>query len=367
MLALLLCALLAPGAVAQGIDLQDLVRIKGQEQNELTGMGLVVGLNGTGDETKRSKRLARPLFELYRHHGLGLESLSELDGVDSVAIVFVSCRIPGTGAREGDLFDAHVSVAGDASNLRGGQLVWTVMRPGPQPEAYAIAKGQLEIDPANPRNGIVRDGVQMRLDIRTDPINPADGSATLVLHDVYAGLPMAKAIAERVNQEFDFGLGALGGAPRVDAWAELIDAKNVQIRFASWVKDDALTVLARIMRLDVDLSLLDVPARVVIDRANGVIVLHGDVQISPTIISSRNLTITRIAPPPIPSAQNPVFSTESHVAIGQDTAFRPGQNARLQDLLTALESLKAPFEERVSILHTMHETGVLHAELIEVN
>ncbi|MFG0328741.1 MAG: flagellar basal body P-ring protein FlgI [Phycisphaerales bacterium] len=358
--------LLAGAWPAGAIDVKVIARTKGLEANTLTGMGLVVGLDGTGDKTKKSKRLARPLYELYRLHGLGVESLDEFDGVDSVAIVFVTARVSETGAREGDMLDVTVSTAGDASSLEGGQLIWTALRPGPAPGAYAVSQGRVEVDSQNPRSGIVRGGAQMMKDIRASAINPADGSVTLVLRDHYAGYSMAKALAERINQEFDFGLGANGSNREAGAWAEVVDPRNVRIEIADWLRTDSNTVIARILNLDLDLSLLDLPARVVIDRSNGVFVVQGHVEISPAVISSRNLTITRITPEPIPTPADPVYDIENHVAVGDDGVIRPRQAARLQDLLNALESLKVPFEERVSILHTMHDTGVLHAELIEV-
>src|SRR5690606_22550541 len=78
---------------AEAVEVQDIVRVKGLERNELIGMGLVTGLDGTGDKTKKSARLARPLFELYRKFGMGVESLDELQGIDSVAVVMVTGRL----------------------------------------------------------------------------------------------------------------------------------------------------------------------------------------------------------------------------------------------------------------------------------
>ena len=88
---------------------------------------------------------------------------------------------------------------------------------------------------------------------------------------------------------------------------------------------------------------------------------------SPAIISSRNLTITRVTPEPVPTPEAPTFDVERFAAVGDKGAMRPRQAAKLQDLLQALEALQAPFDERVSILHTLHRNGSLHAELVEVN
>jgi len=353
----ILLVLLAP---VHAVEIHDLVRIKGLEQNELIGVGLVTGLNGTGDSTKKSLRAIRPLAELYRRHGIGVASLDELTGIDSVALVTISCEVPATGTREGDRLDIHISTVGDAKSLAGGTLIWTVLKLGPLPGPFAKASGEIVIDSTNPRKGIIRDGAQLLRDIRVNPLNTESNTMTLVLDDSVASFPVADAVANRITQEFALDEATLG-----EVWAIADDPKNVIIHISSMQSVEPSSILSQILTLDIDHSLLQLPARVMINKEAGTILVTGDVEISDVVISSRGLTITRIVPKAEPTLDDPVFKTERHVAL---TTLREDQRpraARLDDLLQALESLKVPFDDRVSILHEMKKLGVLHAQLID--
>ncbi len=357
---LLAAAILAASPAAIAVDIHDIVRIKGFEESELMGIGLVTGLNKTGDSAKSSGRMARPLAELYKSFGYGLESPMELAGVDSVALVYVTCRIPALGAREGDQVDVVVSTIGDATSLNGGVLVQTWLKSSKFGDIYAWAAGEIELDSTNPRKGVIPRGAQMVRDHRNNPLTAGMSTVTLVLNDAYAGYPVASAIANRITQEY-----ALDESTYGEVWARVDDPKNVILHLAPGQRNDPAAVLAQIMTLSLDAGLIAVPARVVINKDAGTIAVTGDVEISPAIISARGLTITRILPEPVPTVLDPVYSTEHNVQVQATNSVRPAQTAQLDDLLAALESLKVPFDDRVSILREMHRMGVLHAELIE--
>ncbi len=342
------------------VEIHDLVRIKGLEQNELIGVGLVTGLNGTGDSTKKSLRAIRPLAELYRRHGIGVASLDEMVGIDSVALVTISCEVPATGIREGDRLDINVSTVGDAKSLDGGTLIWTVLKLGPLPGPFAKASGQIVIDSRNPRKGIIRKGAQLLRDIRVNPFGAGSNTMTLVLDDSVASFPVADAIANRITQEFALDQATLG-----EVWAIAQDPKNVVVHLSSAQRLEPASILSQVLTLDIDHSLLQLPARVMINKEAGTILVTGDVEISDVVISSKGLTITRIVPKAEPTLDDPIFQTQRHVAL---TTLRDDQRpraARLDDLLQALESLKVPFDDRVAILHEMKKLGVLHAQLID--
>ncbi|MHC5008836.1 MAG: flagellar basal body P-ring protein FlgI, partial [Planctomycetota bacterium] len=97
------CVVLALGAsTATATTVQDLIRIKGHEDNVITGMGIVIGLNGTGDTHRGSLIAARPYGELLRNYGNAAVTLDELARADAFAIVQITMEIPPTGVREGD-------------------------------------------------------------------------------------------------------------------------------------------------------------------------------------------------------------------------------------------------------------------------
>lgn len=349
-----------PSGTASAVEIQDIVRVKGHEANYIRGFGLVSGLDGTGGSTKKSERLKRPLLVMYQEAGFGTQLLDELTGIDTVAAVELWCVVPGSGAREGDRFDVHVSVIGDASSLEGGMLIQSPLKPGRGIAPFAIASGPIEIVGTNKRHGIVRNGAQMIRDIRTQAINPATGTVTLVLDTPYAEYPIASTIASHITQEFMIDATTIGNVR-----AEVEDNKNVVVHLSSWQTEDPSSLLGRILTLDIDASLLQVPARVFINKNAGTILVTGNVEISDTVITSRGLTITRIVPDPVPTPANPVYETREHVAVSATESVTPRSSARLDDLLKALESLKVPFDERVAILREMKKMGVLHAQLTE--
>ena len=181
----LCAAVLAPGAApARATTVQDLVRIKGHERNVLAGMGIVIGLDGTGDTSDDSFVAARPYSQLLGNLGNPVAGLEELAAADAYAIVKVTLEVPATGAREGDRFDVSVETLFNATSLAGGRLVVSMLRL-PRPDhpdllPMAFAEGPIVIEGANPRSGMTRDGGQMLVDIRTNPVTPA-GVMTLVL------------------------------------------------------------------------------------------------------------------------------------------------------------------------------------------
>ena len=87
----------------------------------------------------------------------------------------------------------------------------------------------------------------------------------------------------------------------------------------------------------------------------------GDVEISPVVISHKGLTITTTSPPPVPTPRNPVTNISETVAL--HTGNEGG--ARLQDLVNALEQLKVPVEDRITIVKELYQSGKLHAKLVE--
>jgi len=97
-----------------------------------------------------------------------------------------------------------------------------------------------------------------------------------------------------------------------------------------------------------------------VNDKTGTIIMTGDVEISPVVISHKGLTISTIAPPPIPTPRTPVITDKSAIAI--DTTNQGG--AKLQELLNALDAIKVPAEDRIAIIKELYKTGKLHAKLI---
>ncbi|MGI9013343.1 MAG: flagellar basal body P-ring protein FlgI [Phycisphaerales bacterium] len=344
-------------------EVQDLVRIKGHERNTLTGLGIVIGLNGTGDRGKDSLIAARPMARLLTNLGGGVSDLEELAKADAFALVQVTLVIPPTGAREGDEIDVYVEALYNAKSLRGGRLIPSMLRL-PLPDTadlppLALAQGRVNVEGENPRAGVVRMGGQVfeypGLDFRTNVIAP-DGSVTLVLHEHYASHAVASVIAASINDEF-----VPEGFPDV---AIVEDAKNVRVMIPAAERANPANFIAAMMLIEIDPTLIRTPARVVINESLGSIVITGSIEISPVAITHDDLAITTITPQPLPSAADPVYDVSSWATF--DTT--PGDSrssARLDDLVRAFEQLNVPAKTRIAILYQLKEAGALHAEIIK--
>ena len=129
--------------------LKNICRVKGQEENTLQGLGLVVGLKGTGDggnflPTIRSLATAMQLMG----SPIGKGGAAELKDAKNVALVMVTATVPAAGARQGDLLDCTVSSIGGAKSLAGGTLMMTPLQ-GPHVNSdrvYAFAQGAINLN-----------------------------------------------------------------------------------------------------------------------------------------------------------------------------------------------------------------------------
>lgn len=357
------CAILALGAwlapQARGTAIQDLVRIKGQERNVITGMGIVVALPGTGDKSKDSYVAARPYAMLLQNMGDPIGNLDELAKADAYAIVEVSMEIPPAGVREGDRLDVTVSALFNAKSLSGGKLIVSPLRI-PRPDApdlapLAFAEGSIVIEGTNPRLGVIRKGGQMLADVRTNPVTRS-GTMTLVLKDQYAGYPVATTIANAINDEF--GMHGRGDLAVVE------DAKNIRILLPPADRPVPAQFIATLMTIPIDPSLIQTEARIVINEKAGIILVTGNVVIGPVGITHKGLTITSMTPaPPVPTPENPRIETTQWTGI--DTTDRLSRSStRLVDLLDAFKQLQVPVRDQIAIIHELRKTGALHAEIV---
>jgi len=337
------------GATARAARVADVTRLGGQRTNVLTGMGLIIGLKGTGDGGKFMPAI-EPLAQMLGRFS-NQASLADLKDANNVAVVMLTVTVPQNGAREGDQFDVYVSSIGAASSLRGGRLFVTPMM-GPNPNAavgglFGLSQGPVVIeDTSTPTVGVVRNGCVMEVDL---PMMLIDSNSrfTLVIDDAAASWTLANTIAKVINSEGGEGSQA----------AVAIDPKNIVVTIPPEERGTPDAYIARVQRLPI--PMIPSEARVQINDRTGTIIITGDVEISPVIISHRGLTISTITPPAVATARTPVVTTRDMIAIDPQNSG----GAKLRDLLVALDQLKVPAEERISILKELHKSGKLHAKL----
>ncbi|MEM8756440.1 MAG: flagellar basal body P-ring protein FlgI [Planctomycetota bacterium] len=346
-------------ASANADTIGDIVRIRGQQENNLAGLGLVVGLPGTGDSGEELIT-ARPLFEVLRRMGNMPAGPDELSESRAVALVMVTCTVPSGGARVGDRLDVRVSTLGSASSLEGGELFLAPLRyeirgviEGDAP--LAIARGTVVLDDINsPTNARVPDGARMWLDIAMGPIGR---SFELVIDRSLAGHAGAVAIANRINQEW-FGTPDLFGP----AVATAVDDRIVRIDVPPEQTGEIPGFVSEVLSYPIDIRDLGLPARVIINRRTGVIIVTGNVRIAPVAITHKDLSITTALPEPIPTPQQPIVRQENWAGVS--TGAREAETARLDDLLAAMERLDVTVEDQIDVLLSLRRSGHLQAEVI---
>src|SRR5262245_36673119 len=196
-----LFAILSASLAAADVRVQDVARLQGQRTNKLSGWGLVVGLDGTGDGAKSPATL-RALMELHKVYHAPVLETKELAANNNVAIVSVEVTIPQFGAREGEALDAVVSCVGPAKSLRGGRLLTTPLQDSmlSVPNILALATGRIDsVDPKNGKVGIIRGGCVLEEDFTYGFVQ--DNTITLVLNETKAGYGWGQVVARAINFE----------------------------------------------------------------------------------------------------------------------------------------------------------------------
>jgi flagellar P-ring protein precursor FlgI len=348
--AMVLPALFASTRAVQARTLlKNICRVKGQEENTLQGLGLVVGLKGTGDSAN-SLPTIRSLARAIQLMGtpVGRRGSLELkEDVKNVALVIVTATVPGAGARQGDQLDCTVSSIGGAKSLAGGELFITAMQ-GPQIDSqrvYAFCQGPIHLDDLKaPTTGKVFKGCRMEEDF----FNPfiKDGKITLVLNKNHADFQVAQDVAELVN-------GQLGFQTRTGELARAINQENIEILIPQQYRDKTVSFISQVLSL----PMLEpqTEARVVINERAGSIVIGGDVEIGAVIITHKNMVIEAGGA----AAQGgPVASR----FVPIDTS--PAPVPKLKALVETLNTLKVPTEDVIEIIKGLDRNGKLHGDLI---
>lgn len=342
-MALITLCLVAPAWAAK---IGDITRMSNQRTSVITGLGLVYGLKGTGDGGDYQPAMEM-LAQMMTKFG-NPTNTAELKNVKNVAIVAITATIPANGGRDGDKIDVYVTSIGAAKSLKDGRLFVTPMRIALPDHDLLVgfAQGAVTMeDPASPTVGMVKGGVVLEGDM---PNGRLEGSMfRLIIDEPSASWTMASNIAKRINDSEDG-----------QTWAWALSEKEVAVRIPPSEQQQPDGYISRIQRLPV--QIVNSEARVQINEKTGTIIVTGDVEISPVVISHKGLTISTINPKPTPKQGMPVIETKNFVAIDTENP----SNSKLQDLLNALDQLKVPIEDRIDIIKELHKTGKIHAKLM---
>lgn len=366
-LAAVLLTVASSAAQAPVSRVGDVSRLQGQGTNVLVGYGLVTGLSGTGDDAKFLPTI-RALKVMMERFGTNIESPDDVAKAENVAVVMLEVMIPEHGAREGGRLDVSVTALA-AESLVGGRLLPTplIYHDRQVDGLFGFAQGAVVVSEATPASGMIRQGARMERDVfinvlatggqlrsagLTAPwIKPGQTYLTLVLDDAHAGWTMAAAVAQAVDKE-------LGASADVDRVALAVDSKNIVVLLPDHQRDDPASWIRDVEQTPILIESNE--ARVTIDESAGTIVVTGDTRLSPVVVSQRGMTVTVVLPAPDGTTPRAAFERNDFVAVDARAQRLPN----VRDLLEALNRLKVPFKDRVSILEQIHRAGKLHARMI---
>ena len=361
-LGLLVLALMASSFTVQEAAaqarLRNIARIKGQEENVLRGVGLVVGLNGTGESNDPAtmKALARaldimgnPVSTTGRIDETAFEALKN---VKNVAYVMVTATVPATGARRGDKLDCQVSAL-NGKSLEGGMLAFAALQ-GPNTQdrsVFALCHGSLQLDDIDqPMVAHIHNGCQMEQDIFTKFVTE-DGWVTIVLDKNHADFGVANEIAAELEKDFVdtylAGVAIDGSYDVEERHVFAINAANIRVKVPELYENDVVEFIGQLMDKQVHSFQVEPEARVVINPRTGSIVISGDVEIGDIVFTHRNVVV------------------ETGVAA-EFLQVSPGvtNQPKLDRLVEALANLKVPAHDVIEIIRGIDRMGKLHARLI---
>ncbi|MBA3008871.1 MAG: flagellar basal body P-ring protein FlgI [Proteobacteria bacterium] len=322
---ILLVCFLFPG-LSQAARIKDLAAIEGIRSNQLTGYGLVVGLNGTGDKDNVSFTRQSMVNLMDKMH-IGIAQINDIK-VKNVASVMITADIPPF-ARIGDKMDITVSSMGDAKSLKGGTLLMTPLK-GVDGKVYGLAQGSLSLaipDGVGDRDSHLQvarviNGASVEQEIAFK----LNGKKDLVLSLFRPDFTTAKRMADTIN-------AAIG-----EGSAKIIDssALGLTVPEKMWEKNVA-EFIADIETLSV---IPDTTAKVVINEKTGTIVIGSDVTISSVAVAHGDLSVT-IDTAPGAQTQESVMSLPGNSTIGELVRGLNALGVRPRDLISILQGIKA--------------------------
>jgi flagellar P-ring protein precursor FlgI len=342
--------------------IKEVAAIEGVRSNQLTGFGLVIGLDGTGDQTTQMPYTTQGLKNYMEQLGLTLTaaSLTQLQ-MKNVAAVLVTAQLPAF-ARPGQLLDINVSSLGNSKSLKGGTLIATPLK-GADGEVYALAQGNLIVAGAGASAGgskvqvnhlsagRIPDGAQVE---RSVPTSLQDGP-TINLSLNASDFQTARKVAQAVNNRFGSGV------------AQALDGRTVQVK-APTSPNERVNFIADMEELPVDSSVA--AAKIIINSRTGSIVMNQAVTLGACAIAHGNLSVSVSSTPVISqpnalSSGQTVVGEKANIEIKQDAGklIQLPQAAQLTDVVKALNSLGATPQDLLAILQAIKSAGALNAEL----
>jgi flagellar P-ring protein precursor FlgI len=349
---------------AQAERIKDLARVSGVRDNQLIGYGLVVGLNGSGDQTGQTPFTVQSLTSMLNRFGVQVPP-NVRPQLKNVAAVTINAVLPPF-AKPGQTIDVTVSTIGNAKSLLGGTLLMSPLK-GADGQVYAIAQGNLTVGGFGAGT---EDGSSITVNVPTVGRIPngatverpaptqlgGAGQLTLDLHR--PDFTTAQRIAEVINKAIGAGT------------AEPLDATSVRVS-APQQAGRQVAYIAEIENLTLKAG--EAPARVIVSSRTGTVVISRNVTVSSAAVAHGNLAVTISnqttvsQPGPFSGGDTVVVPSQSIDVVQEKTrAFVFGPGVSLHEIVRAINQVGAAPSDLVAILEALKEAGALQAELVVI-
>ena len=361
-----LVAMLAAGifystaAEAAAERIKDLASVAGVRDNQLVGYGLVVGLDGSGDQTTQTPFTVQSIVNMLGNLGVSLPPGTNLQ-LKNVAAVMVTANLPAF-ARPGQAIDVTVSSIGNAKSLRGGTLVMTPLK-GADGQIYAQAQGNLMVGGAGASAGGSKAVVNHLLAGRIAGGATVEREVPTLLGDgPFVHYEMAttdfgttQRAVEVINREMGYGI------------AQALDGRLIRVN-APEDANSRVAFMARIENLEVRPT--KAMAKVIVNPRTGSVVMNQNVTIESCAVAHGALSVVvnteqQVSQPNALAGGQTVTTAQSGISIEQSggALMRLKTGANLADVVKAINALGANPQDLVSILQAMKAAGALRAEL----
>jgi flagellar P-ring protein precursor FlgI len=345
---------------AHAARLKEVASVQGVRSNQLVGYGLVVGLDGTGDQTTQTPFTTQSLNAMLQQMGVTVPPGTSVQ-LRNVAAVMITASLPPF-AQPGQTIDINVSSMGNAKSLRGGTLVATPLK-GADGQIYALAQGNLIVGGAGASaggskvqvNSLNAGRVPAGATVERSVPTPLAQGDTIQLDLNAADYSTARDVVKAINARMGEGS------------AQALDGRTVRVRMPA-SPDARVAFLAEIENLPI--ALTAPAARVVVNARTGSVVVNQAVTLGACAVAHGSLSVT-ISSTPVISQPGPlsggqtVQAERADIAIKQDAGslIQLPAGTQLTDVVKALNSLGATPQELLAILQAIKAAGALNAEL----
>lgn len=363
LLGLLLVAASVSGT-ASAERVKDIASVAGVRSNQLVGYGLVVGLDGTGDQTSQAPFTIQSIRNMLANFGVTIPA-NVNPQLKNVAAVTVTAELPAF-SKPGQTIDVTVNSMGNAQSLRGGSLLMAPLR-GIDGQVYAIAQGSLVVSGFGISG---QDGSRISVNVPSAGRVPNGATVEREVPSNFANTPYV--MLNLNTPDFTTATRLVQGINKLlgDQTAQALDAVSVRVAAPT----DASQRIAYLSTLEgIEIEPGDAPARVIVNSRTGTVVIGSHVRVTPAAVAHGSLSVTiterqDVSQPNALAAGDTVVTPRSQISVEQPEArmfvFNAGVN--LDEIVRAVNQVGAAPGDLVAILEALKEAGALRAELIVI-